>query len=157
MNTSNAVVQEVLDNETLTRILESHALNLESNGREGQEADLSCYIISDFDFSGLRLSGIHAQDTTFHRCCFHRTDLYGVDFSGAAAPSADFRDAVLAKAEFHRADLHGANFDGANLVQTFFLDSDLRGATFRRADLAGTSFSGSEVIGAVFDQPIRVG
>ena len=157
MNPSDDLVQQILDNETLTRILESHALNLETSGREGQEADLSRYVISDFDFSGLDLSSIHIYGTTFHRCRFQRTDLYGVVFSEASAPSGDFREAVLAKAEFHGADLQGANFDGANLIRALFLGCNLRAATFQGANLASTSLSGSDVAGALFDEPIRVG
>lgn len=60
------IVQYSIDSAALTHMLERHVLNLESHGREGQQADLSCYIISDYDFSGLNLSSIQAQDTTFH-------------------------------------------------------------------------------------------
>lgn len=157
MNDARSTAAQVVDNEALTYLLESHARKLEYGRQEGQEAELSFLIISDFDFSGLRLSGIHISGTTFHRCRFRRTDLYGVVFDEIAAPAADFGSAVLAKAEFYDADLRDANFDGANLVQTFFLNCDLRGATFRGADLADTSFSGSNIEGAVFDQPVSVG
>ena len=157
VNDAHPTAAQVVDNETLIHILESHARRLKHGRQEGQEADLSLLIISDFDFSNLSLSGIHISGTTFHRCCFQRTDLYGVVFDEIAAPAVDFGSAVLAKAEFYDADLRDANFDGANIVQTFFLNCDLRGATFRGADLADTSFSGSNIEGAVFDQPVSVG
>lgn len=166
MNQTHTADQKVLDNETLTQMLESHARSLEPAGqdgqgregqeREGQEAQLSLFIISDFDFSGLSLYDIHhIYNTTFHRCRFQRTDCYGVVFDEIAAPAADFREAVLAKAEFYDADLRDANFDSANPIRVFFLNCDLRGATFRGADLSCASFSGSELEGAVFDQPIN--
>lgn len=160
MNHTHTADQKVLDNETLTQMLESHAryhasARQDGQEREGEEAQLSLFSISDFDFSGLSLYDIHhIYNTTFHRCRFRGTDLFGVVFDEIAAPAADFREALLAKAEFYRADLRDANFDNANLLRVFFLNCDLRGATFRGADLSCAGFTGNEIEGAVFDQPI---
>ena len=143
-------VPEPIDNDTLQRLVNEDLRYLHENPGADSTLELSLYIISDFDFSGLDLRGIHAQNTTFHRCRFVGTDFYGADFGGTKAPNADFRGAVLAKAEFYEADLSGANFDGANLIRTNFMDCDLRGATFRNADFSGGLVSDCNTEGATF-------
>jgi len=143
-------VPEPLDNETLQRMMDEHMCYVHTHHGSGPDIDLSLYIISDFDFSGLNLIGMHAQRTTFHRCRFVGTDLYTADFGYTVAPGADFRGATLAKAVFYEADVSGANFDGANLIQTDFMDCDLRGATFRHADFTGGLVSDCNTEGAVF-------
>lgn len=143
-------VSEHLDNETLQRMMDEHMRYVGAHGGSGPDIDLSLYIISDFDFSGLNLSGIHAQRTTFHRCQFVGTDLYSADFNRTIAPGADFRMAVLAKAVLNEADFSGANFDGANMASIDIMDCDLRGATFRDADFTGGLVSDCNTEGAVF-------
>lgn len=151
MTNAPRVVPEVLDNETLQRMMDEHTDYTKAHNGEGPDIDLSLYIISDFDFSGLNLRGMHAQRTTFHRCRFVGTDLYTADFGYTVAPGADFRRAVLAKAVFNEAELSGANFDGANLIRTNFMDCDLRGATFRNVDFSGGWASDCNLEGAVYD------
>lgn len=157
MNNAVLAVPEPLDNETLQRMIDEqiHKTNSEHGPGHGLSIavlnDLSLYIISDFDFSGLNLHGIFAQRTTFHRCRFIGTDLYHSDFDRTVAPGADFRKAILAKTTFYEADLRGANFDNANLVRTNFMDCDLRGATFRNVDFSGGWASDCNLEGAVYD------
>ena len=159
MTTTDAaprLVPEPLDNETLRGMIDDQISkdDAEHGAEHGLNLpvleDLSFCIISDFDFSGLNLSGIHAQNTTFRRCRFVGTDLYGADFSRTIAPEADFQRAILAKAVFSEADLTRANFDDANLIQTDFMDCDLQGATFRNADFSGGLVSDCNIEGAVF-------
>jgi len=141
---------ETLDNETLQRMMDEHMRYVHAHHGSGPDIDLSLYIISDFDFSGLNLDGMHAYKTTFHRCRFVDTDLSTADFGYTVAPGADFRGATLVKAVFYGADVSGANFDGANLIQTDFMHCDLRGATFRDADFSGGLVSDCNTEGAVF-------
>ncbi len=143
-------VPEPIDNETLQRLVDEDLFYLHTHPGASSKLELSLYIISDFDFSGLKLYGIHAQRTTFHRCRFVGTDFYGADFDGTAAPGADFRGAGLAKAVFNEANLSGANFDGANCASADFMDCDLRGASFRNADFTGGLVSDCNTEGAVF-------
>lgn len=156
MSSPDDLVQQALDDETLQRMIDDQRRKDDAKYGVGHGLnlpvleDLSLYIISDFDFSGLNLSGIHAYKTTFHRCRFVSTDLYGADFSHMIAPRADFQQAILAKAVFSEADLSSANFDDANLIQTDFMNCDLRGATFRNADFSGGLVSDCNIEGAVF-------
>lgn len=151
-DTANKVrkVPEPIDNKTLQRLVDEDVRYLHDHPGADSTLELSLYIISDFNFSGLNLRGIHAQRTTFHQCRFVGTDLFGADFSGTVAPGADFRDAVLAKAEFYEADLSGANFDEANLIRVYLKRCNLRGATFRNADFTGGLVSECSTEGAVF-------
>ena len=150
------LVPEPLDNKTLQHMIEEQIRKDDSKYGVGNGLglpvleDLSLYIISDFDFSGLNLSGIYAQKTTFHRCRFVGTDLYGADFSHTIAPGANFQRAILAKAVFSQANLIGANFDDANLIQTDFMNCDLRRATFHNADFSGGLVSDCNTEGAIF-------
>lgn len=143
-------VPEPLDNETLQRMMDEHMHYVHAHGGSGPDIDLSLYIISDFDFSGLILCGMHAQRTTFQRCRFIGTDLYAADFNRTVAPGADFRRAILAKAVLNEADFSDANFDGANLASVDIMDCDLRRATFRNADFTGGLVSDCNTEGAVF-------
>lgn len=144
-------VPEPIDNETLQRLVDEDVRYLRERPGADSTLELSLYIISDFDFSGLNLSGIHAQNTTFYRCRFVGTDLFGADFYGTVAPGADFRGAILAKSVFYEADVSDAIFDGANLIQTDFMDCDLRGATFRDVDFSGGIISDCQTEGAIYD------
>ena len=156
ISTASRLVPDPLDNETLQHMIDEQIHKIDAKHGLGHGLslpvleDLSLYIISDFDFSGLNLQGIHAHRTTFHRCRFVGTDLYGADFDETAARGADFRRATLAKAVFSEADLSGANFNRAILIQTSFMNCDLQRATFRDADFSGGLVSDCNTEGAVF-------
>lgn len=141
-----------LSHDELRRMLAEHERYNVSEGKEGQQADLSGYLVEDFDFSGLDLSDIlHARVSVFTRCRFVGCDLYGVSFSGSSAIGADFREAILVKAEFYEADVSGACFDGAKMVRAEFIEANLRGATFRHADLHNSTISKCDLTNAIFD------
>ena len=144
-------VPEALDNATLQRMMNEHMKEVDANNGEGTDLDLSLYIIANFDFSGLSLSGVHAYKTVFQECRFVGTDLYTADFSNTVAPGTDFRKAVLAKSVFYGANLSGANFDGANLMRAYFKHCDLRGTTFRDVDFSGGMISDCQMEGAIYD------
>lgn len=144
-------VPEILDDETIQRMMHEHTKEVDANDGQGTDLDLSLCIISNFDFSGMNLSGIHAYKTVFQECRFVGTDLYTADFSDTIAPGADFRKAVLAKSVFYGANLRGANFDGANLIRAYFKHCDLRGATFRDVDFSSGMISDCQTEGAIYD------
>jgi uncharacterized protein YjbI with pentapeptide repeats len=149
-------VPEPLDNKTLQRMINEQVHKIDAKYGLGHGLslpvleDLSLYIISDFDFSGLNLQAIHAYRTIFHRCRFVGTDLYGADFDETSAHGADFQQAILAKAVFSEANLSSANFDNANLIQADFMNCDLRRATFRGADFSGGVVADCNTEGAIF-------
>ncbi len=156
MTDQNGPIPEALSHEALRCLLEAHARYIETAGKEGQPADLSSYLITKYDFSGLNLAEIHAQHTVFDQCRFVGTDLYAADFSYTSAPGADFRNAMLGKAEFYEADMPHACFDGAYLGSANFIRTNLQGAAFRKADLNNTTFDECNLTGAVFDSPVAM-
>ena len=114
---------ENIDRETLSAILKEHQLWIDSNGENGERADLSNknLIRADLRGAGLR-----------------RADLRGADLRGA-----DLRGANLFRANLRRANLFRANLRGANLRR-----ADLIGANLRRADLIGADLIGADLEGA---------
>ena len=144
-------VPQHLDNKTLQRMMDEHMSYVNAHNGSGPDIDLSLYIISDFDFSSLILSGMHAYKTTFYRCRFVGTDLFGASFDETVAPSSNFQGAILAKSVFNEADFSGANFDDANLIRVSFTNCDLRRATFRNTDFSGGWVSECNMEGAIYD------
>lgn len=135
-------------------MLEGHAQYLATQGKQGEKADLSLYIVEDYDFSGLDLAEVHFYASVFLRCRFVNTALYYTSFDSTQAPGGDFRGALLAKATFYQADLRGACFDGASLTSASIMESDLTGASFRGAELNSTSFTDSDMTDTVFDPEV---
>ena len=119
---------ENIDRETLSAILKEHQLWIDSNGENGERADLSNknLIRADLRGAGLR-----------------RADLRGADLRGA-----DLRGANLFRANLRGANLRGANLFRANLRGANLRRADLIGANLRRADLIGADLIGADLIGA---------
>ncbi len=153
-NLETHLAPKFLSHEALHFILEEHTVYVATQGKQGKEADLSLYIIEDYDFSNLNLAGVHFYASVFIRCQFVNTDLYYTEFDAAKAPCGNFQGAMLAKASFYEADLSDACFDGAKLTSASFLKSDLMRATFRFAEIDSTSFTDSNLTDAVFDPTV---
>lgn len=145
-------IPRLLSHDELQRMLEEHARFNATDGREGQQLDLSGYVIEDFDFSTHDVENlIHARGSVFTRCGFRGCDLYHVYFNDSKLIAADFRDAMLAKAEFHGVDASRACFDNAKMGSAEFIEANLSGAAFRNADLYSCIISNCDLTNAVFD------
>jgi len=105
--------------EELQRILEAHRKWVESEGKEGERADLS----------GANLSGAY----------LFRANLQGADLHGANLQWAPLREANLQGAELWGANLQEANLVTANLQGADLSGADLQGAFLRRANLQEAS------------------
>ena len=114
---------ENIDRETLSAILKEHQLWINSNGENGERADLS-----NKNLRGENLRG---------------ANLRGADLRGANLRGANLRGADLIGANLFRANLIGANLRGADLR-----GADLRGADLFRADLEGADLEGADLEGA---------
>ena len=119
---------ENIDRETLSTILKEHQLWIDSNGENGERADLSNKNLTGADLTGANL---------------RRADLKGADLKGADLRGADLRGANL-----FRANLIGANLIGANLIGANLFRANLRGANLRRANLRGANLRRADLIGA---------
>ena len=103
---------EKIDQETLSVILKEHQLWLDSNGENGERADLSNKI------------------------------LIGADLEGANLIGANLRSAYLIGANLKEASLIGANLLNANLIEADLEGADLRGANLRGVNLIGANLEG---------------
>jgi hypothetical protein len=102
----------------LQKVLSDHKVWLESNGEEGERADLR--------YADLR--GADLCDTDLRRANLSYADLIYADLSYADLRYADLRGADLRDADLRRAYLSGAYLSGA-----YLRFADLRGAAFVEA------------------------
>ena len=142
---------EIIDHESLRRLLEKHDLYKKSGGKSGEMVDLSCYLIEDYDFSGMNLSEIHARSSVFRRCRFVGAKLFGIHFNDSCIAESDLSEATLVKAELINTDARGACFNAANMCRAELVDTNLSGASFRGADLSCSTISGCDLSNTVFD------
>jgi len=102
----------------LKNILDQHQLWIQTNGKQGNCADLTGENLTGENLWGANLRG---------------ADLTGSNLSYANLRRADLRRADLRRANLTRANLRDANLEGANL-----LDANLKAAFLEGADLTGT-------------------
>ena len=107
---SRALREAAMARPELNRILKQHRLWLDTNGREGAQADLRGANLRhadlrDADLRDANLLGVYLWDA----------DLRGADLGCAKLQGANLWDANLQGANLWKADLQGANLLGANL------------------------------------------
>ena len=110
---------------TLDKILDEHKKWLQSNGEEGQKADLCRADLREANLHGADLREANLCEANLCRANLCEANLCEANLCRANLCRADLREANLC-----RADLHGANLRGA----------DLRGADLREADLDYSAF-----------------
>ena len=115
----------------LKEILDQHRLWIQSNGAEGQRANLGYA-----DLNGADLNG---------------ASLVGAKLSGADLRSANLRYANLWRADLNGASLHSANLWGANLIGADLSRANLVNANLTRANLTGANLTGANLTGADLD------
>jgi len=131
------VLEPVLDKDVvmdIIKIIRDHELWLETNMKEGKQADLS-----GVNLSAANLSGANLSRANLSRAYLRRVNLSGINISEAILNGADFNWANLKNANLSMAYLRSADLSGA----------DLRGANLRGANLNRVNFSGADLSGAV--------
>ncbi len=96
--------------EKLQEILAAHRKWVESEGKEGERANLSRAKLREANLSGANLSRAYLP-----RADLSRADLSRADLTGAHLPRADLPRANLSGANLQGANLGLANLQGANL------------------------------------------
>jgi Pentapeptide repeats (8 copies) len=119
----------------LKDILEQHKLWIETNGKQGERANLKGAFLYDAILYDANLS--HANLTGAN---LYRANLSTVNFSGADLTGAYLKGAILTNANLYSANLRGANLEGANLEyanlwRANLTDANLGGAYLWRANL----------------------
>jgi pentapeptide repeat protein len=108
----------------LEEILQQHELWVNSGGKEGNRADLSCANLEGADLAGANLQG---------------ADLQKANLKKAVLSLADLRNALLFQANLEEADLLGAELQGASLQNAILVTATgLSVQQFAGANLSGT-------------------
>lgn len=106
---------ENIDRETLSAILKEHQLWINSNGENGERADLSNKNLRGENLRGANLRGADLRGANLRGANLRGADLIGANLFRANLIGADLRGADLFRADLFRADLEGADLEGANL------------------------------------------
>ena len=128
---------EKIDQENLSVILKEHQLWLDSNGENGERADLSNKNLRGADLRGADLRAAYLIGADLRGA-----DLRGADLIAANLFRADLRGAYLIGADLLGANLRGANLRGADLEGADLESADLEGADLEGVDLEGVDLEG---------------
>lgn len=128
---------------TLGEVLEAHKLWVESNGKEGERAELE-----GADLRGSYLRGANLRHANLECADLQGANLQIADLRGADLQRADLRDANLHKADLREADLREANLQGAAMCEAVLRLADLRGANLRSADMRWADLQWTDLEGA---------
>ncbi len=108
----------------LKKILEAHRKWVESEGKEGERADLFEANLQEADLDGANLQ---------------EANLYEANLQGAYLVEANLQEAFLDEANLKGAKLRGANLQGAKLSAV-----NLQGAYLDGANLQGATLDGAK-------------
>ena len=122
---------ENIDRETLSAILKEHQLWINSNGENGERADLSNKNLRGENLRGANLRGADLRGANLRGANLRGADLIGANLFRANLIGADLRGADLFRADLFRADLFRADLEGA----------DLEGANLEGANLEGANLN----------------
>ena len=144
---------EKIDQKTLSAIFKEHQLWLDSNGENGERADLSnkSLIGADLEGANLReanLRGANLREASLIGANLREANLIGANLIGANLIRANLRGANLRSAYLRSAYLIGANLRGANLREASLIGANLLDANLIEADLEGADLEGANLRGA---------
>jgi len=112
--------------EALQEILEAHRKWVESDGKEGEKADLSCH-----DLRGQNLREVNLQRAELWRANLQGVDLYKTDLS-----EANLEEAILKETKLQDTKLRGAKLQDVDLRDTNgLLGEQMGGANASKARL----------------------
>ncbi len=126
--------------EKLKGILAEHERWVKSDGKEGEQADLTYANLQKAklvraNLQGARLLFANFQGAILIETNFQGATLPGTNFQGAMLIGANFQGAVLQDANLQGAMLIGANLQGAGLTDANLRSAKLGHATLREANL----------------------
>ncbi len=138
----------------LSKILKEHKRWHDTDGEEGEFADLGSVDLSganlsgadlsranltDANLSGANLSGADLRENNLSRADLSCANLSGADLNAANLSCAKLSGADLSRANLTDADLIGADLSRANLTDADLREADLREADLREANLQGVA------------------
>jgi tetratricopeptide (TPR) repeat protein len=137
----------------LSKILKEHKRWTDTDGDEGEEANLRGANLNDADLSGANLSdadlsGATLSNANLYRADLREADLRRADLGGVYLREADLRKADLSGTSLFKAKMTCANLSNVNLSNADLRDAYLSDANLYRADLSGADLSGADLSGA---------
>jgi uncharacterized protein YjbI with pentapeptide repeats len=139
------------DNPQEAIFLQEHEKWLETNGKEGKQADLERVNLQGANFSGANLQKADLHEANLQKADLGEADLQEAYLEGANLQEADlrkanlkeaflymvnFQEATLYKANLQKANLEGANLRQANLIRANLQQADLAGTKLHKADMS---------------------
>lgn len=143
--------------EEIQAILQSHALWLNSGGKDGRRANFRNAVLQQCDLSGSQLAEASFRGANLTGCTLSGSDLRGVDMSEAQLSGANLASASMTGAIFSRTDLRNAVFDGADLQSVDFSGSILPGAVLAGLNLSGAVLLDADLQGADLSHASLIG
>ncbi len=123
-----------ISREELDKVLEAHRKWVESEGKEGERADLFEANLQEANLFKANLQeaylrGANLYEANLYRASLQEAYLYGANLQGAKLDGANLYEANLYGANLpgaylHRANLQGAYLRGANLQEAYLTDAD---------------------------------
>ncbi len=139
----------------LKNILAAHKAWLESDGENGQRANLEKANLKGTDLRDANLQrawllGANLEEADLCDANLQRASLRFANFKGASLldarlQGADLRDARLQEADLRRANLQGADLFDANLQGADLRDAKLQEANLRLANLCGANLQEADL------------
>ncbi|WP_304334761.1 pentapeptide repeat-containing protein, partial [Conchiformibius steedae] len=132
--------QNTLTQQQLDEIIDQHRLWLETDGKDGQRANLSGQRLI-----GLKLSGADLEGAILFRVNLSGADLRGIILSGESLEEANLSGANLSGAILSGTILARANLSGANLSGAILFRVNLSGADLGRANIEWTDLDNTDI------------
>ena len=111
----------------INKIIEQHALWLDTNGEEGSRANLTRANLDGANLNGVNLHGANLNGVNLHGANLNGANLNGANLSRANLTRANLTHAKLTHANLTRANLDYAKLDGAsgnlNNIKSVFCDT----------------------------------
>ena len=130
----------------INEILRKHALWLSSEGRKGEQADLTDANLNGADLTGADLrkailtgASLIKADLTEAKldgACLEKANMEGVKLNRASLSGTSFDEADLSKAELKDVELDYTSFAKATLKRAYFREVNARNANFHGSDLS---------------------
>ncbi len=124
--------------EELKRILADHQMWVETDGKEGEHADLS----------GTDLQEANLRGANLHEANLQNANLQDANLGTANLLRVNLREANLRSANLQGAYLSGANLQGANLASAYLEEAILTLANLQRASLIESNLQGAVLVEA---------
>ena len=141
--------------------LAMHVKWIESEGRDGRQADFSGVVITGVDFSNRLIGAIDLTDCVLKACRFNGANLAAARLDRAKVSYCDFSDADMRGCYASKSEFRFCNFDKADFSELAIrggrlrIAADINGAQFTNCDLRGTLLSADQIRQAEIIRSIR--